>query len=119
MGPQAHESFIIGTFALCPHPLPALNNCFYIQRPTTAPNPLAIYTTTMETITNVVNTVSTTATKAIWGEQNETAGNEPVSGVQGKGTATEPYDQGNAGTVPRFAHSSAHVEGLVCARNMS
>jgi hypothetical protein len=24
------------------------------------------------------------------------SGQEPVSGVQGKGTATEPYDQGNA-----------------------
>ena len=53
----------------------------------------------METIANVVNT----ATKAIWGEQpnptttNETAGSEPVSGMQGKGTVTDPYDQGNAG----------------------
>lgn len=53
----------------------------------------------METITNVV----TIASKAIWGEQNphmatgnETAGQEPVAGLQGKGTATEPYDQGNA-----------------------
>ena len=53
----------------------------------------------METISNVVNT----ATKAIWGEQatntttaNETGGNEPVSGLQGKGTVDEPYDQGNA-----------------------
>lgn len=50
----------------------------------------------METISNVVNTVSQTATKAIWGEQNETAGNEPVSGVQGKGTATDPFDKGNS-----------------------
>ncbi|KAL5421729.1 hypothetical protein PMIN06_003596 [Paraphaeosphaeria minitans] len=52
----------------------------------------------METISNVVNTVSATATKAIWGEpqNNETAGNEPVSGVQGKGTATEPFDGGNS-----------------------
>ena len=57
----------------------------------------------METISNVVNTVSGTVTKAIYGEQptttdNETAGNEPVSGVQGKGTLTEPYDKGNSGT---------------------
>ncbi|OAG09336.1 uncharacterized protein CC84DRAFT_1160510 [Paraphaeosphaeria sporulosa] len=52
----------------------------------------------METISNVVNTVSATATKAIWGEPqtNETAGNEPVSGVQGKGTAAEPFDGGNS-----------------------
>ena len=53
----------------------------------------------METISSVVNTAS----KAIWGEQtantttaNETAGQEPVSGLQGKGTIDEPYDQGNA-----------------------
>lgn len=56
----------------------------------------------METITNVVNTVSGTVSKAIYGEQpangNETAGNEPVSGVQGQGTATDPYDKGNSGT---------------------
>lgn len=54
----------------------------------------------METITNVVNTVSGTVSKAIYGEQpangNETAGNEPVSGVQGQGTATDPYDKGNS-----------------------
>jgi len=67
----------------------------------------------METITNVVNSVSQTATKAIWGEQNnettgnETAGNEPVSGVQGKGTATEPYDQGNSGMTPCYVHPSS------------
>ncbi|KAF2710221.1 hypothetical protein K504DRAFT_405216 [Pleomassaria siparia CBS 279.74] len=50
----------------------------------------------METINNVVQSAS----KAIWGEQqatgNETLGNEPVSGVQGKGNIDEPYDQGNA-----------------------
>ncbi|KAF1962318.1 hypothetical protein CC80DRAFT_542634 [Byssothecium circinans] len=55
----------------------------------------------METINNVVNSAS----KAIWGDQNtatttgnETGGKEPVSGLQGKGTPTEPYDQGNAAT---------------------
>jgi hypothetical protein len=55
----------------------------------------------METVSNI----AAAASKAIWGEQNtttaaaagnETAGNEPVSGLQGKGTATEPFDQGNA-----------------------
>lgn len=30
--------------------------------------------------------------------QNETAGKEPVSGLEGKGTATEPFDLGNSGT---------------------
>ena len=29
--------------------------------------------------------------------RNETAGSEPVSGLQGKGTVTEPFDQGNSG----------------------
>jgi hypothetical protein len=54
----------------------------------------------METVNNVVNAAS----KAIWGEQNpqtttgnETAGQEPVSGMQGKGNADSPFDQGNAG----------------------
>jgi hypothetical protein len=60
----------------------------------------------METITNaastVTSTVATTVSKVIWGEQtttqnNETAGEEPISGQQGKGTVNEPYDQGNAG----------------------
>jgi hypothetical protein len=53
----------------------------------------------METVNNVVNAAS----KAIWGEQNpqtatgnETAGQEPVSGMQGKGSADSPFDQGNA-----------------------
>ncbi|KAF2182054.1 hypothetical protein K469DRAFT_637513 [Zopfia rhizophila CBS 207.26] len=50
----------------------------------------------METISNAASTAS----KMIWGEQNpqtnETAGQEPISGHQGKGTATEPFDQGNA-----------------------
>ncbi|KAF2643729.1 hypothetical protein P280DRAFT_466469 [Massarina eburnea CBS 473.64] len=53
----------------------------------------------METINNVVNSAS----KAIWGDQsaatgNETGSKEPVSGVQGAGTASHPYDQGNAAT---------------------
>lgn len=56
----------------------------------------------METITNVASTITTTASKAIWGDQttqaNETVGKEPVSGQLGKGTAESPYDQGNAET---------------------
>lgn len=52
----------------------------------------------METIQNVANTAS----KMIFGEQNttqsnETTGQEPISGQQGKGTVDEPYDQGNSG----------------------
>lgn len=54
----------------------------------------------METIQNV----AAAASKAIFGEQsttqtthgNETGGTEPISGEQGKGTATEPFDQGNS-----------------------
>lgn len=53
----------------------------------------------METITNV----AAAAKNVIWGEQNTattqgngTAGQEPISGVSGKGTVEEPYDQGNA-----------------------
>jgi len=53
----------------------------------------------METVTNVVNSASA----AIWGKsstpntttQNETAGNEPISGEKGAGTADEPFDKGN------------------------
>lgn len=58
----------------------------------------------METITNLASTATNAASKLIYGDNattitknNETAGKEPISGEQGKGTATEPYDQGNAG----------------------
>jgi hypothetical protein len=73
----------------------------------------------METITNLANTAVGTASKLIYGDQttktedktadavettknNETAGKEPVSGVEGKGTATQPFDQGNARKSPNF-----------------
>ncbi|KAF1836299.1 hypothetical protein BDW02DRAFT_245456 [Decorospora gaudefroyi] len=64
----------------------------------------------METINNLANTAATTASKLIYGDQaksddavdqtknNETAGKEPISGVEGSGTAAQPYDQGNAAT---------------------
>lgn len=55
----------------------------------------------METISNIATTATTTVSSLIYGDQtkkNETAGTEPVSGKEGKGTATEPYDQGNAPT---------------------
>lgn len=63
----------------------------------------------METITNLASNAATTASKLIYGEQpktedqaktatNETAGKEPLSGEQGKGTVSEPFDQGNAAT---------------------
>jgi hypothetical protein len=68
----------------------------------------------METITNLASTAATTASKLIYGDnttatttQNETAGKEPISGEQGKGTATEPFDKGNEGT---HSHGT-HVRG--------
>jgi len=45
----------------------------------------------METINNIAGAAS----KAIWGEQKT---DEPMSGKQGAGTTTEPYDMGNAET---------------------
>jgi hypothetical protein len=53
----------------------------------------------METAKNLVNAAS----NMVFGEsqtQNQTAGEEPLSGQQGKGTASEPYDAGNASGMP-------------------
>lgn len=53
----------------------------------------------METITNIASTATSTVSNLIYGDQtkkNETEGKEPVSGEQGKGTAADPYDHGNA-----------------------
>jgi hypothetical protein len=60
----------------------------------------------METLTHAVQNASTAASNAIWGEQQPQSqrteqivaarhGEEPLSGVQGKGTAADPYDAGN------------------------
>jgi hypothetical protein len=57
----------------------------------------------METISNIASTATSTVSNLIYGNQdtatktNETAGKEPVSGLTGKGTVDEPYDQGNSG----------------------
>lgn len=49
----------------------------------------------METVNKYVNAAST----MIWGEDNspqaQQHGEEPISGVQGRGRATDPYDAGN------------------------
>lgn len=45
----------------------------------------------METVNNIV----TTASAAIWGENGAPHDDEPMSGVQGKGSADDPYDAGN------------------------
>jgi hypothetical protein len=61
----------------------------------------------METITNAVSAATNAASNLIYGDQtkadeavettknNETAGKEPISGVEGKGTKSDPFDQGN------------------------
>jgi hypothetical protein len=62
----------------------------------------------METITNAASTVTSTVSNLIYGQptkdgetaKNETGGQEPLSGVTGKGTASEPFDQGNSGRAP-------------------
>jgi hypothetical protein len=65
----------------------------------------------METISNIASTATSTVSNLIYGQPakdnhatagnetvgNETGGKEPISGEQGKGTAKEPFDQGNAG----------------------
>jgi hypothetical protein len=60
-----------------------------------------------------VNNLASQASKLIWGEQNttqenqnETAGKEPISGEQGKGTVNDPYDQGNSGKKAAITCSS-------------
>jgi len=62
----------------------------------------------METITNAANAVlptavTSTVSSLVYGKPkegetatNETGGQEPLSGTQGKGTVNEPFDQGNA-----------------------
>jgi hypothetical protein len=58
----------------------------------------------METITNAASAAATTVSSLIYGQPakdsttagNETAGKEPLSGEQGKGTVNEPFDKGNA-----------------------
>ncbi|KAF2103489.1 hypothetical protein NA57DRAFT_53008 [Rhizodiscina lignyota] len=58
-------------------------------------------TTAMESITNVASNAANTASKLIWGEGKTESGQEPVSGQQGPGSKTEPFDQGNKeGEVP-------------------
>ncbi|KAF2029268.1 hypothetical protein EK21DRAFT_90004 [Setomelanomma holmii] len=61
----------------------------------------------METITNAASAAATTVSSLIYGQPakdseatnattgNETAGKEPLSGEQGKGTVNEPFDKGN------------------------
>ena len=64
---------------------------------------------------DTVNNLASAASRAIWGEgngangaqtkENETKGQEPVSGETGNVEAGEPYDKGNAGISP-YPYSS-------------
>jgi len=80
----------------------------------------------METITNAVNTVTTTASKAIWGDQatnkdNVTEGKEPISGETGNVKAGEPYDKGNddnattAVDSTKLPSTAAHTDSTAAA----
>ena len=42
-----------------------------------------------------VNKVVHAASHAVWGDEQNKSGEEPVSGQKGQGTATDPYDAGN------------------------
>ncbi|KAJ5653939.1 hypothetical protein N7490_000942 [Penicillium lividum] len=59
----------------------------------------------MDTVTDTVNRVVSAASTALWGEGNQESqslahGDEPMSGVQGKGSAEDPYDGGNRDDQP-------------------
>ncbi len=68
----------------------------------------------MDTVNNLVSAAS----KAIWGEQtttenNETTGQEPVSGQTGNVEGGEPYDMGNAGSSALiFSHVTHSITSI-------
>ncbi|EKV05623.1 Solid-state culture expressed protein (Aos23), putative [Penicillium digitatum] len=63
----------------------------------------------METVNKYVNSAST----VIWGEngspQTQQHGEEPISGVQGKGCVTDPYDGGNRDEQPGAIQSDVNT----------
>ncbi|KAJ9486834.1 hypothetical protein VN97_g6500 [Penicillium thymicola] len=63
----------------------------------------------METVNKYVNAAST----VIWGGDNspqaQQHGEEPISGVQGKGRATDPYDAGNRDEQPGAIQSNINT----------
>ncbi|PYI28426.1 hypothetical protein BP00DRAFT_449343 [Aspergillus indologenus CBS 114.80] len=66
----------------------------------------------METLNRIFNS----ATTALWNEfqpgeqqQRQPHGDEPLSGIQGKGTATDPYDGGNRDDQPGAPRSQANT----------
>lgn len=63
----------------------------------------------METVNKYVNAAST----VIWGDSNspqsQQHGEEPISGVQGRGRATDPYDAGNRDEQPGAIQSDVNT----------
>ncbi|KAF9692768.1 hypothetical protein EKO04_009116 [Ascochyta lentis] len=79
----------------------------------------------METISNIVNSATSTVSNAIYGapsdettKHNETAGKEPVSGQTGKGTVDEPYDQGNSESALDRNTTSTTSTGIESSREV-
>jgi hypothetical protein len=67
----------------------------------------------MEVVTNLSNA----ATKTIWGDNNaQASGKEPVSGKQGAGTATDPYDKGNEESKSRNSWRLTLSESILICR---
>ncbi|KAJ5269189.1 hypothetical protein N7505_004947 [Penicillium chrysogenum] len=66
----------------------------------------------METVNRYVSAAS----NVIWGEngspQAQQHGEEPISGVQGKGQATDPYDGGNRDEQPGAIQSDVNTAAL-------
>ncbi|KAJ9203976.1 hypothetical protein DTO166G4_7033 [Paecilomyces variotii] len=70
----------------------------------------------METVNRAIDTAS----QAIWGEnssqsqlqqqQQQQHGSEPLSGVSGKGTVTDPYDAGNRDEQPAAATQTGGID---------
>jgi hypothetical protein len=61
-----------------------------------------------------VNKVYHAASHAVWGDEQNKSGEEPVSGETGQGTATDPYDAGNKegmGT-PALSHQDVAAASL-------
>ncbi|KAL3460386.1 hypothetical protein BJX64DRAFT_187534 [Aspergillus heterothallicus] len=84
----------------------------------------------METLSHAVQNASNAASNAIWGtgEQQQPQsqrteqivaarhGEEPLSGVQGRGTAADPFDSGNKAEQPTTTQSQK-TEQIVAARH--
>ncbi|KAJ5246572.1 hypothetical protein N7468_001555 [Penicillium chermesinum] len=70
----------------------------------------------METVNQTVHQVMNVASQAIWGgdtaqknDNNVSHGEEPISGVQGKGLVNDPYDAGNRDEQPEAPSTDANT----------